>query len=167
MSSGNARKVRKGDVVWGHNNNNDWSPALVTFSNHLGISLSFFDNPNSPQRTFFEVIPFDELPFPNQSFASALRLFGLRIVSSLRCSCIAGHKEERVLKGSGCQFDPIGVLGFVLDAAVLPWVQASRVVDAVKVVAQIHAFRHYSSIHQKKLYKEAPKLGIFLIFIPK
>ncbi|RHN65490.1 hypothetical protein MtrunA17_Chr3g0080441 [Medicago truncatula] len=167
--------VRKGDIVWvreiqfPHNNNNyNWSPALVTSSNHLGISLSFFNNPNTTQRTFFlqsEVIPFDELPFSNdtfqcEAFRSALRLFGLRIVSSLRCRCITGHnQEERVLHGSGYQFDPVGVLAFVLDAAVLPWVEASCAVDAVKVVAQVHAFRHYSSIKQKKVYREAPKLG--------
>lgn len=174
--------VRKGDIVWvreiyfPHNNNYNWSPALVKSSNNLGISLSFFNNPNPTQRTFFlqsEVIPFDELPFSNdtfqcEAFRSALRLFGLRIVSSLRCRCITAHNQdvdERVLHGSGYQFDPVGVLAFVLEAAVLPWVEDSRAVDAVKVVGQIHAFREYSTIHQKKVYKEATKLGIlFLIF---
>ena len=177
ISGGNATKVQKGDIVWArtiHNNNNDWSPALVASSNHFGLSLSFFNNPNLPKRTFFlesEVIPFDQLPFRNEAFqceafGSALRLFGLRIVSSLRCSCITGRNEEkRVLSRSVYQFNPVGVLGFVLDAAVFPWVEASCAVDAVKVVAQIHAFRQYSTIHQKKVYKEATKLGtLFLIF---
>ncbi|GAU32810.1 hypothetical protein TSUD_152590 [Trifolium subterraneum] len=71
------------------------------------------------------------------------------------------HEKKKVLIGSGYGFDPIRVLGFVSDAAVLPWfeVEASCVIDAVKVVAQVHAFRQFSSIQQKKVYKETRKLG--------
>jgi hypothetical protein len=120
-------------------------------------------------RTFFlesELLPFDQPPFPfiNDAFQSAVRLFGQRIISSLQCRCIKGyHEEKKNFNGSGYGFDPTRVLGFVLDAAVLPWVEveASCVVDAVKFVAQVHAFRQYSSIQQKKVYKETRKLGIF------
>ncbi|PNX98672.1 hypothetical protein L195_g021926 [Trifolium pratense] len=199
MSGGKVRRIRRGDIVWAkptiHNNN--WSPALVTSSNNLAISLSFFDNvksltsnekwpeytdrhltsrfcrveldhvPVPPPRKFFlesELLPFDQPPFAfiNDAFQSALRLFGRRIISGLQCRCIKGYYEKKkVLNGPGYGFDPIRVLDFVSDAAVLPWfeVEASCVVDAVKVVAQVHAFRHYSSIQQKKVYKETKKLG--------
>jgi hypothetical protein len=205
---GKVRRIRRGDIVWAKpiTHKNNWSPAIVTFSNDLAISISFFDNVKSlasnkkwfedmfisggnfnlisrfcrveldqtppPPRTFFlesELLPFDQPPFPfiNDAFQSAVRLFGQRIISSLQCRCIKGyHEEKKILNGSGYGFDPTRVLGFVLDAAVLPWVEveASCVVDAVKFVAQVHAFRQYSSIQQKKVYKETRKLGIFLIF---
>ncbi|CAK8564861.1 unnamed protein product [Lathyrus sativus] len=172
------RKFRIGDIVWAKPtipsppNATNWSPALVTSSTDLTISLSFFNNPNTPipTRTFFlesELLPFDK-PFPfttsispqNDAFRSALRLFGLRVVSSLTCRCIKGHHDVKLISSGYC-FEPIRVFGFVLDAAVFPWVEveASRVVDAVKLVAYVHAFRRYSSLQQKKVYQENRKLG--------
>ncbi|CAI8595896.1 unnamed protein product [Vicia faba] len=171
-----SRKFRTGDIVWARptihsphtTTTTNWSPALVTSSTDLAISLSFFNNPPTPipTRTFFlesELLPFDQ-PFPfitplspqNDAFRSALRLFGLRIVSSLTCRCITGHHQEK--RGFN-RFEPIRVLGFVLDAAVFPSVEGSRVVDAVKLVANVHAFRRYSSFQQKKVYQENRKLG--------
>ncbi|CAL5196572.1 unnamed protein product [Lathyrus oleraceus] len=164
-------KFRTGDIVWAKPTIPS-PPNTATSSSDLAISLSFFNNPTTdlPTRTFFlesELLPFDK-PFPfttspspqNDAFLSALRLFGLRIVSSLTCCCIKGHHEKKTgLNGSGYCFEPIRVLGFVLDAAVLPWVEGSRVVDAVKLVAHVHAFRRYSSVQQKKVYQENRKLG--------
>ncbi|XP_058722100.1 uncharacterized protein LOC131593558 [Vicia villosa] len=163
---------RTGDIVWANptipspSTTTSWSPALITSSSDLTISLSFFNNP-IPTRTFFlesELLPFDQ-PFPfttsippqNDAFRTALRLFGLRIVSGLTCRCIiTGHNEDK--RGLN-RFEPDRVLAFVLHAAVSPWVEGSRVVDAVKLVANVHAFRRYSSVRQKKLYQENRKLG--------
>ncbi|KAJ1375236.1 hypothetical protein SESBI_51238 [Sesbania bispinosa] len=171
--------VRRGDIVWvrvlfPHK----WWPALVLASDSLGVAVSFFNNGNdtSLPRRFLEseVVPFEDT-FPslmsrrgNDGFRcetfrallhSALRLFGLRVVSSLRCRCQSGYSPQRICDGSGSRFDPTRVLDFVLDAAVLPWVEAPRLVDAVRVVAQVHSFRDYSSIQQKKVYRETRKLG--------
>lgn len=83
----------------------------------------------------------------------------MRVVSSLRCRC---QTVQEVVNGSGYnQFDPVRVLGFVLDAAVLPWVESPCLLDAVRGVAQVHAFRSYSSIHHKKIYRETTKKGNF------
>lgn len=120
-------KIQRGDIVWArtihfpHNNNSLPSQQVSSFGHIFQRSyhLTLLDNPNTPQRTFFvnsEVIHYDELLFRNdtfqcEAFNSALKLFSLRIYSSLQCRCITGHnEEERVLNGSGYQFDPVRVL---------------------------------------------------------
>lgn len=99
---------------------------------------------------------------------SALRLTGLRIISSLKCGCQMvpskrdyGRERYDGSKSKSC-FQPNEVLGFVLKAAVLPWVDELDFVDAVSTVAQVQAFRGYCSIQQKRVGEKAQDRGIFL-----
>ncbi|KAJ1384415.1 hypothetical protein SESBI_42555 [Sesbania bispinosa] len=84
-------------------------------------------------------------------FCLRLHSYGLRVVSSLRCRCQSGYSPQRVFDGSASRFDPTRVLDFVLDAAVLPWVEAPRLVDADRVVAQV------------RLVFEEPELGVTIV----
>lgn len=52
-------------------------------------------------------------------------------------------------------FRKAGVLGFVQSVAVFPWVDVGDFVGAVKMIAQIQAFRVYSTIKQKSVYQKA------------
>ncbi|XP_027344315.1 uncharacterized protein LOC113856614 [Abrus precatorius] len=183
MGSGdsNGYRVKKGDIVWARVHfPHAWSPALVLTSDDLGVSVSFpFSDQNdhvfSTKTTYYlesEVVPFEEA-FPSLMprrrttngdalLHSALRLFGQKVISSLRCCCLVGHRQaQRAPDGSGhsSEFDPVEVLGFVLDAAVSPWVEAPRFAHAVRVVAQVHAFRAYSSLQHKKMYRQTLKTG--------
>ncbi|XP_057451620.1 uncharacterized protein LOC130743406 isoform X2 [Lotus japonicus] len=167
--------IKRGDIVWAMLHfPHTWLPALVLSSSELAVTVSFFTTTTTiPHRTHFtesELLPFEHA-FPSlvsphinhaagrdtfrASLHSALRFFGLSVVSGLQCRCQTGSE----LTGSGYQFDPSAVLAFVLDAAVSPWVESPRLVDAVRVVAQIHAFRGYSSIQQKRVCREKRKLG--------
>ncbi|CAL0302528.1 unnamed protein product [Lupinus luteus] len=96
---------------------------------------------------------------------SALRLLGQRVISSLSCRCCQigikrkGFDNELLCDSSSYCFDPIGVLGFVSKGAVFPWVDITDFAYAVRVVAQVHAFRSYCCVQQKKVYKETTKRG--------
>ncbi|XP_019418002.1 PREDICTED: uncharacterized protein LOC109328844 isoform X2 [Lupinus angustifolius] len=96
---------------------------------------------------------------------SALRLLGQRVISSLSCRCCQigikrkGFDYEMLRDSSSYCIDPIGVLGFVLKGAVFPWVDVTDFTYAVRVVAQVHAFRSYCCVQQKKVYKETTKRG--------
>ncbi|XP_061353100.1 uncharacterized protein LOC133297887 [Gastrolobium bilobum] len=171
----------RGDIVFARVQfPHQWCPALVLRSDNLGVFVSFFDDIISP--SYFvesEVVPFEEA-FPSlmsrhnnsyykcdtfrASLHSALRLLGQRVISGLRCRCQMGQTQRKRIEngfgGSGYCFDPNGVLGFVLNAAVSPWVETPRFVDAVRVVAQLHAFRSYCSIQQRRVYRETQKTGL-------
>lgn len=174
--------VRRGEIVWARvEYPHRWFPALVLGSDNLGVSVSFF-NLNTFYFVESEVLPFEEtfrsiMNLHNNNsnnnkcdeifyalLQSALKLLGQRVIFSLSCRCRCQKKgfSRKVVDASSTSsycFDPIGVLGFVLNVAVLPSVDAADSVDAVKLVAQIHAFRGYSTIQQKKVYRETPKTG--------
>jgi len=158
--------------VWVRNNlfPHKWLPALVISSDNLGVnvtfSFSFTQNDAVSASSYFlhsHILPFEEaFPFLAKRdeadlplHHSALRFLGRNIVSGLRCPCLMGLNGPR--RSSG--FDPAGVLGFVLDAAVSPWVELPSFARAVRVVAQVHAFRSCCSVKQKKLYKQAKIAG--------
>ncbi|TKY49800.1 hypothetical protein E2542_SST27246 [Spatholobus suberectus] len=172
--------VRRGDIVWARVRfPHKWCPALVLASDDLGVQVSFsFSQNDAVSPTYFvesEVVPFEEA-FPTlisrhngdaPSLHSALRLSGQRVMSGLRCRCLTG-RAQRALNGPGfsSEFDPAGVLGFVLDAAVSPWVETPRFAHAVRVVAQVHAFRSYYSMMHKKMYKETKRTGDNVKLLP-
>lgn len=157
-----------------------WWPALVvSSSDDIGILVSFFDhNIDTNPRTCFiepEVLPFEDA-FPSlisprhntsprcETFRallhSALKLLSQRLLSGLRSRF--QKREEEVIGGSGPRFDPSGVLRFVLEAAVSPWVDPPRLLDAIRVIAQVHAFRAHSSIHHVRLcteQRQTPPIG--------
>ncbi|KAK7322524.1 hypothetical protein VNO77_25908 [Canavalia gladiata] len=178
QSGGGISRVRKGDIVWARVQfPHKWCPALVLTSDSLGVSVtfSFFHRNDVVSPTYFvesEVVPFEEA-FPSlisrrnatncdTLLHSALRLLGQRVISGLQCRCQMDRGQaQRTRNGPGysSEFDPAGVLGFVLDAAVSPWVEIPRFAYAVRVVAQVHAFRAYSSVQHKKMYRQSHKIG--------
>lgn len=181
QSDSSSRSVKRGDIVWVRVHfPHKWHPALVLSSrDNLGVQVTFSFSPNdavsvSPATTYFvesEVVPFEEA-FPSlitrrnvdaPPLHSALRLLGQRVLSGLRCHCLTGRAQAQ--QQSAREFDPVGVLGFVLDAAVSPWVESPRFAHAVRVVAQVHAFRRYSSMQHKKIYKQNKETGNFLFLI--
>ncbi|KAL9321655.1 hypothetical protein ACSQ67_009708 [Phaseolus vulgaris] len=150
-------------------------PALVLSSDNLGVNVTFSFTQNdavSPSSYFLhsQVLPFEQaFPFLAKrdeadlpQLHSALRFFGRRIVSGLHCRCPTGFNGP--VSSSG--FDPAGVLGFVLDAAVSPWVELPSFARAVRVVAQVHAFRSCCSMKHKKLYKQTKVSGDNVKLIP-
>lgn len=180
-SDDSSRSVKRGDIVWVRVHfPHKWRPALVLSSrDNLGVQVTFSFSPNdavsvSPATTYFvesEVVPFEEaLPslisrrnLDAPPLHSALRLLGQRVLSGLRCHCLTGRAQAQ--QQSAREFDPVGVLGFVLDAAVSPWVESPRFAHAVRAVAQVHAFRRYSSMQHKKIYKQNKETGNFLFLI--
>lgn len=147
-----------------------WLPALVLSSDNLGVNVSFSFSYTQNDAVFPssyiphpQILPFEEaFPFVAKrgevdlpQLHSALRFFGLSIVSGLRCRCLTG------LNGLDCSsvFDPTEVLGFVLDAAVSPSVELPSFARAIRVVAQVHAFRSCYSLKHKKLYKQTKIAG--------
>lgn len=175
--SSSRRSVKRGDIVWVRVHfPHKWHPALVLSSrDNLGVQVTFSFSPNdavsvSPATTYFvesEVVPFEEaLPslisrrnLDAPPLHSALRLLGLRVLSGLRCHCITGRAQAQ--QQPAREFDTVGVLGFVLDAAVSPWVEPAHFAHAVRVVAQVHAFRSYCSVKHRKMYKQNKKAGNF------
>lgn len=160
-------------------------PALVLSIDEIGIFVSFFNHRLSPPPRYViesEVVPFE------QSFRwimnhrhhkdfnecetfyalldSALKLMGTRVLSSLKCRCLV-IPSQKGFDGSNknrncCDFQSLGVLGFVKKVAVFPWVDEVDFVDAVRVVAQVHAFRGYCSVEQKGVYQKTQGRGMFL-----
>jgi hypothetical protein len=85
-------------------------------------------------------------------FGRALEVFGRRTLRSLTCPCQRTNRSDpRDLKGTS--FQAVGVLGFVLRMGVLPWVEETEFVEAVRAVAQVQAFRGYRSAKQRLMYK--------------
>ncbi|KAE9593926.1 putative non-specific serine/threonine protein kinase [Lupinus albus] len=182
MSNSN---VKKGDIVWVRIKfPHQWFPALVLHSNNFAVSISFFNlNPPNPFNFSSYFLHSDVIPFeqnfhtiinntnPNEIcekifhllLDSALRLLGQRVISSLSCRCCfqLGIKRKGLLFDSSSSycFDPIGVLSFVLKGSVFPWVHITDFAYAVRVVAQVHVFRSYCFVQQKKVYKETTKRG--------
>ncbi|KAL2337313.1 hypothetical protein Fmac_011759 [Flemingia macrophylla] len=170
MKSG---RVWRGDIVWARvRHPHKWSPALVLSSDDLGVRVSFF-TPNdavSPTYGHGYFVPSQLLPFEDAfpsivshrnvrtpSLHSALRFFGRTLFSALRCRCL--RPQPQAHRAPSSRFHPLELLGFVLDAAVSPWVQPPRFALAVRVVAQLHAFRSYSSMKQKNMYQQNHKSG--------
>ncbi|KAI9115279.1 hypothetical protein K1719_013598 [Acacia pycnantha] len=168
--------VTKGDIVWARVQfpRQIW-PALVLTTDSLGVCVSFFNHNLSPRYVIeSETVPFEEGfgwimgcqkgVIKCETFYglldSALKLMGQRVVSSLKCRCLMnpqrnydGRERCDGSKSNAC-FQPVGVLGFVLRVAVVPWVDELDSVDAVRAVAQVQAFRGYCSIEQKRVYEE-------------
>ncbi|KAG5034820.1 hypothetical protein AAZX31_04G116700 [Glycine max] len=179
-SDDSSRSVKRGDIVWVRVHfPHKWRPALVLSSrDNLGVQVTFSFSENdavSPSPTFFvesEVVPFEEaLPslisrrnLDAPPLHSALRLLGLRVLSGLRCHCITGRAQAQ--QQPAREFDTVGVLGFVLDAAVSPWVEPAHFAHAVRVVAQVHAFRSYCSVKHRKMYKQNKKAGDNVKLLP-
>ncbi|KAK7259685.1 hypothetical protein RIF29_25298 [Crotalaria pallida] len=166
-----------------------WYPALVHRSNTLGLSLSFFNlnttiSPINKSSYFLhsQLIPFQQnfrtiISLRNNIkncdddddgtfyalLDSALRLLGRRVIASLSCRCLMGLErqvfDDVSSDSRSCCFDSDGVLGFVLKAGVVPRVDVPDFVDAVGVVAQVHAFRRYCSVQQKRVYRETSQTG--------
>ncbi|KAK7334544.1 hypothetical protein VNO80_26303 [Phaseolus coccineus] len=168
---------KRGDMVWVrfHLFHHKWLPALVLSSDNLGVNVTFsFTKIDAVSPTSYflhsQVLPFEEaFPFLTKRdeadlplLHSALRFFGRRIVSGLQCRCLTGFNGPVCSSG----FDPAGVLGFVLDAAVSPWVELPSFARAVRVVAQVHAFRSCCSMKHKKLYKQTKIAGDNAKLIP-
>ncbi|RDX72080.1 hypothetical protein CR513_48487, partial [Mucuna pruriens] len=180
--------MKRGDIVWARLHfPHKWCPALVLASDTLGVQLSFsFSNHNHHHQndvvspTYFvqsQLLPFEDA-FPSivsrhndqaPLIHSALRFFGQRLISGLRCRCLVAQtqaQQARYGSGSSSEFDPAGLLCFVLDAAVSPWVEAPRFAHAVRVVAQVHAFRSYCSLKHKKIYKQIKETGDNVNLLP-
>ncbi|CAJ1958683.1 unnamed protein product [Sphenostylis stenocarpa] len=166
--------MKRGDIVWVRLHvAHKWLPAFVLSSDNLGVNVTFSFPPNDAvSPSYFlhsQLLPFEDA-FPSVAsrhhlvdmplLHSALRFLGQTLVSGLRCRCLT-DRAQRPFNGLGSSsgFDPAGVLGFVLDAAVSPWVEVPCFARAVRVVAQVHAFRSYSSIKHKKLYQQTKIAG--------
>ncbi|BAT92832.1 hypothetical protein VIGAN_07167600 [Vigna angularis var. angularis] len=179
MESVKKKKMKRGDMVWVRFPfcPRKWLPALVLSSDNLGLNVTCSFSYTKKDTVFpssyvshSEILPFEEaFPFIAKRdevdlplLHSALRFFGRRIISGLRCRCLTG------LDGPDCSsgFDPTEVLGFVLDAAVSPSVELPSFARAVRVVAQVHAYRSCCSLKHKKLYKETKIAGDKLKLIP-
>ncbi|KAF7824802.1 co-chaperone protein p23-1-like isoform X2 [Senna tora] len=178
--------VTKGDIVWARVQfPHQFFPALVLCTDTLGVCVSFFNHRLSPSPRYViesEVVPFEQsfrwimgrrLEKCETFYAllhSALKLMGQRVVSSLRCPCqmgvISSQREcggrgrfDGLKNSSSCCFEPARVVGFVQSVAVLPWVDEVDFVDAVRVVAQVQAFRGYCSVEQKRVYEKTLEAG--------
>ncbi|QCD95471.1 hypothetical protein DEO72_LG6g164 [Vigna unguiculata] len=179
MQSVQKKKMKKGDMVWVRFPFYPlkWLPALVLSSDNLGVNVSFSfsykqNDAVSPSSYIPhpQILPFEEaFPFVAKRgevdlllLHSALRFFGRSIVSGLRSRCLTG------LNGPDCSsgFDPTEVLGFVLDAAVSPSVELPSFARAIRVVAQVHAFRSCYSLKHKKLYKQTKIAGDNVKMVP-
>ncbi|KAI4323652.1 hypothetical protein L6164_023241 [Bauhinia variegata] len=166
-----------------------WWPALVLCSDDLGVLVSFFDHENLSPRYFIEseVISFennvrlllgDHKNVDNTEtfyglLDSALKLLSRRVISSLKCPCQMPRRDESDGGNNGGgdfngynSFQPFGLLNFVRKVAVLPWVYAPDIVDAIRAVAQVQAFRGYCSVKQKMMYKESRMRGKNMMLHP-
>ncbi|XP_028782773.1 uncharacterized protein LOC114738871 [Neltuma alba] len=166
--------VTRGDIVWARVQfpHQIW-PALVLTTDSLGVCVSFFNHKLPPKYVIeSEVAPFEEcfrwimghrkgLKKCKTFYGlldSALKLMGQRVFSSLKCRCLMktlrdydGRERYEGTKSNAC-FEPVGVLGFVLSVAVMPWIDELDFADAVRAVAQVQAFRGYCSMEQKRVY---------------
>ncbi|KAF5446057.1 hypothetical protein F2P56_031717 [Juglans regia] len=162
--------MQAGEIVWTRVLfPQKWWPGLVLRADALGVLVSFFDL--QPPRYFFkpEVRPFED-NFRSLSCSTsdalldrALRLFGRRTLWSLTCPCWRRKKNSRdcfqAAAAAATSFQAVGVLGFVRSRAVSPWIEEADFVDAVRVLAQIQAFRGYSSGNQRLRYKRNCQRG--------
>ncbi|KAG6680018.1 uncharacterized protein LOC122292814 [Carya illinoinensis] len=163
-------RMQAGEIVWTRVVfPQKWWPGLVLRADALGVLVSFFDL--QPPRYFFDsqVRPFED-NFRSLSCSTsdallerALRLFGRRTLWSLTCPCRRGKKNSRgcfqAAAAAATSFQAVGVLGFILSRAVSPWIEEADFVDAVRVLAQIQAFRGYSSGNQRLRYKRYDQRG--------
>ncbi|XP_075643529.1 uncharacterized protein LOC142614777 isoform X2 [Castanea sativa] len=155
------KKREKGEIVWVRVSLSQtcW-PALVLRTLHDSVLVSFFSLPQFPPPRY--VLGSLLLSFPDnfRSLAPsaphallhrALRLYGLRTLSSLTCSCQGKTTPRRRFENNGATAKTApfkkaeDVLGFVFSAAVSPWVERAEFVEAVETMAFVHAFRGYKS----------------------
>ncbi|XP_050282768.1 uncharacterized protein LOC126723424 isoform X2 [Quercus robur] len=159
------KKREKGEIVWVRVSLSQtcW-PALVLRTFHDSVLVSFFSLPQFPPPRY--VLDSLLLSFPDnfRSLAPsaphellhrALRLYGLKILSSLTCPCQGKTTPRRRFENNAdaaaatAKTAPFkkaeDVLGFVFSAAVSPWVEKAEFVEAVEAMAFVHAFRGYKS----------------------
>ncbi|KAM7265513.1 hypothetical protein ACFE04_003196 [Oxalis oulophora] len=168
-------EIQRGSVVWARvTYPHKYLPGTILTVNSLGVLVSFFDflKPNyfleseicSFQSNFATLI--DTLDPSNAIETSllnrALRLVGRRAAKALNCHCVDFKLESG--EGDGylnlegeedydC-FSADVALGFIKDKAVLAFVEEGELMDAAVCVAQVTAFRMFSSIRRKLLYKK-------------
>lgn len=164
--------MQRGEIVWARVFlPQKWWPGLVLRTDALGVLVSFFHV--EPPSYFLES---EVRPFEN-NFRSlrcttsgalldrALEFFGRRNLSSLKCPCQRKNGGPRVTEASATSFQAVGVLEFVRGVAVSPWVEEADFVDAVRALAQVQAFRSYSSGQQRLMYNRHHKRGIFIVML--
>ncbi|XP_062173741.1 uncharacterized protein LOC133879226 [Alnus glutinosa] len=161
--------MQRGDVVWArvvfpHT----WWPGVVLHIHSLGVLVSFFDL--QPPRYFLS----SELRFFDHTFRSpmicnnsdemfgrALEVFGRRTLRSLTCPCQRTNRSDPSDLRGTTSFQAVGVLGFVLRMGVLPWVEETEFVEAVRAVAQVQAFRGYRSAKQSQRRGSEKKNSVY------
>ena len=165
------RKREKGEIVWVRVSLSQtcW-PALVLRTFHDSVLVSFFSLPQFPPPRY--VLGSLLLSFPDhfRSLAPsaphallhrALRLYGLKTLSSLTCACQGKTTPRRRFENNAtatgkAKTAPFNkaedVLGFVFSAAVSPWIEKAEFVEAVEATAFVHAFRGYKSAKLKGSY---------------
>nr|POE86823.1 hypothetical protein CFP56_45554 [Quercus suber] len=157
------KKREKGEIVWVRVSLSQtcW-PALVLRAFQDSVLVSFFSLPQFPPSRY--VLDSLLLSFPDnfRSLAPsaphallhrALRLYGLKSLSSLTCPCQGKTTPRRRFENNAAtataKTAPFkkaeDVLGFVFSAAVSPWVEKAGFVEAVESMAFVHAFRGYKS----------------------
>ncbi|KAB1225017.1 hypothetical protein CJ030_MR1G027069 [Morella rubra] len=159
--------MQRGEIVWARVFlPQKWWPGLVLRTDALGVLVSFFHV--EPPSYFLES---EVRPFEN-NFRSlrcstsgalldrALEFFGRRNLSSLKCPCQRKNGGPRVTEASATSFQAVGVLEFVRGVAVSPWVEEADFVDAVRALAQVQAFRSYSSGQQRLMYNRHHKRDV-------
>ena len=164
------KKREKGEIVWVRVSLSQtcW-PALVLRTFHDSVLVSFFSLPQFPPPRY--VLGSLLLSFPDhfRSLAPsaphallhrALRLYGLKTLSSLTCPCQGKTTPRRRFENNAdaatAKTAPFkkaeDVLGFVFSAAVSPWIEKAEFVEAVEAMAFVHAFRGYKSAKLKGSY---------------
>lgn len=149
---------KRGDIVWARVLfPQKWWPGVVLRIDILGVLVSFFGLQNYRYFLESEIVPFE----PNfKSFCTncncstsialldhALNLFGQRNLFDML---------NRRRKASNL-FNPQVALGFVRNVAISSWIEEDDFINAVRALAQVMAFRHYSFTSSKP-----PSIFLFL-----
>ncbi|EHA8586554.1 hypothetical protein COCNU_scaffold000525G000020 [Cocos nucifera] len=153
------KDFENGDIVWAKAFPYAWWPGRIDRIKNSLVLVSFYGCTKSQWFRVPEIRGFEEnythmSKMIGAKFSAninlALEELSWRTAIGLMCSCQNSAVEAtgslvdqtaQVRKG----FEPTDILGFVLDVAVSAWVEDVEKVRAVRLSAQVGAYRHYVS----------------------
>ncbi|CAD5181464.1 unnamed protein product [Musa acuminata subsp. malaccensis] len=172
------RRFGIGDVVWAKAFAYTWWPGRIEKMRGSSAWVSFYGCVKSRLVRVVEIHGFEE------SYARMLRIGGVKLSDAVRlaledlqrrtalglmCSCrssamgVSEDLDDQIAEAT--RFEPMEMLGFVLDVATSAWVGEGETVKAVRMSVQISVYRQHVSICQNSEIDERFCPGKLLDFV--
>ncbi|KAF6163881.1 hypothetical protein GIB67_024736 [Kingdonia uniflora] len=163
-NKGKGVSFKNGDIVWVKPSQTWWPGWIASMTSGIGngnvfVSVSLFGSHRTLNLHVSNIRRFEEnvkCEF-SAKFENALAELGQRLVLRLACPCQGSGSA--IKNGERDVFRDSEVLSFVKRMAVSPWVDDTETVDAIRVGAQVNAFRRFAFIKRDWIYRETMRIS--------